>query len=83
MTTAAGSAPWDLFGYFGDHRAEVLRLLWSHTWLSLLPVVLGLVVAAFMAVVLVFMPRGLTGGVASVGDIRRRLARARGILSQT
>ena len=45
MTTAAGSAPWDLFGYFADHRAEVLRLLWSHTWLSVLPVLLGLLVA--------------------------------------
>jgi osmoprotectant transport system permease protein len=45
MTTAAGSAPWDLFGYFADHRAEVLDLLWSHTWLSLLPVVLGLLIA--------------------------------------
>jgi osmoprotectant transport system permease protein len=45
MTTAAGSAPWDLFGYFADHRAEVLDLLWSHAWLSLLPVVLGLLVA--------------------------------------
>jgi osmoprotectant transport system permease protein len=45
MTTAAGSAPWDLFGYFADHRADVLGLLWWHTWLSLLPVVLGLLVA--------------------------------------
>jgi osmoprotectant transport system permease protein len=45
MTVAAGSAPWDLFGYFADHRADVLGLLWWHTWLSLLPVVLGLLVA--------------------------------------
>ena len=45
MTSAAGSAPWDLFGYFADHRAEVLGLLWSHTWLSVLPVLLGLLVA--------------------------------------
>lgn len=45
MTSAAGSAPWDLFGYFADNRAEVLALLWSHTWLSVLPVVLGLAVA--------------------------------------
>jgi osmoprotectant transport system permease protein len=42
VITAAGSAPWDLFGYFGDHRAEVLRLLWDHVWLSVLPVLLGL-----------------------------------------
>ena len=45
MITAAGSAPWDLFSYFADHRAEVLDQLWSHTWLSVLPVVLGLVVS--------------------------------------
>lgn len=45
MNSAAGSAPWDLFGYFADHRAEVLSLLWSHTWLSVLPVVVGLVVS--------------------------------------
>jgi osmoprotectant transport system permease protein len=45
MTSAAGSAPWDLFGYFADHRAEVLGLLWSHIWLSVLPVVIGLLVA--------------------------------------
>jgi osmoprotectant transport system permease protein len=45
MTVAAGSAPWDLFGYFADHRAEVLDLLWSHAWLSVLPVVIGLVVS--------------------------------------
>lgn len=45
MSSAAGSAPWDLFGYFADHRAEVLDLLWAHTWLSVLPVVIGLLVA--------------------------------------
>ena len=51
MTTAAGSAPWDLFGYFADHRAEVLELLWSHAWLSLLPVVLGIVLCVLLALV--------------------------------
>ena len=45
MTSATGSAPWDLFGYFADHRAEVLGLLWSHTWLSVLPVIIGLLVS--------------------------------------
>ena len=45
MTSAAGSAPWDLFSYFADNCAEVLALLWSHTWLSVLPVLLGLAVA--------------------------------------
>lgn len=42
MISAAGSAPWNAVGYFTDHRAEVLHLLWSHAWLSVLPVVLGL-----------------------------------------
>jgi osmoprotectant transport system permease protein len=45
VITAAGSSPWDLFGYFTDHRAEVLRDLWAHTWLSVLPVVLGLAIS--------------------------------------
>jgi osmoprotectant transport system permease protein len=45
VTVAAGSAPWDLFGYFADHRAEVLDQLWQHIWLSILPVILGLVVS--------------------------------------
>jgi osmoprotectant transport system permease protein len=45
MTSAAGSAPWDLFGYFADHRSAVLSLLWSHAWLSVLPVLIGLVVS--------------------------------------
>jgi osmoprotectant transport system permease protein len=45
VIVAAGSAPWDLFGYFGDHRSEVLDQLWQHTWLSVLPVILGLVIS--------------------------------------
>ncbi|WP_249523313.1 ABC transporter permease [Modestobacter marinus] len=45
MTSPGGSAPWDLFGYFADHRDEVLALLWSHTWLSVLPVVFGLLLS--------------------------------------
>jgi branched-chain amino acid transport system permease protein len=66
-----------LDSFFSD--AETGAISWLHVGAGTSSVV----VAAFMAVVLVFMPRGLTGGVASVGDIRRRLARARGILSQT
>jgi osmoprotectant transport system permease protein len=45
VTVAAASTPWDLFGYFADHRAEVLDLLWSHAWLSVLPVLIGLAVS--------------------------------------
>ncbi|MGF7238871.1 MAG: ABC transporter permease [Frankia sp.] len=33
------------FGYFLDHRHQDLGWLWSHTWLSVLPVVIGLVIA--------------------------------------
>lgn len=45
MTLAAGTQPWDLFGYFADHRDHVLNLLWSHAWLSVLPVAIGLAVS--------------------------------------
>jgi osmoprotectant transport system permease protein len=45
VTVAAGSAPWDVVGYFTDHRAAVLDQLWEHTWLSVLPVILGLVIS--------------------------------------
>jgi osmoprotectant transport system permease protein len=31
--------------YFNDHAAEILGLLWAHTYLSVLPVVIGLVIA--------------------------------------
>lgn len=39
------SSPFQLFGYFGQHRAQVLSWLWSHAWLSVLPVLIGLAVA--------------------------------------
>ena len=42
---AAGSSPLDTFSYFGDHHSEVLSWLWSHAWLSVLPVLIGLVVS--------------------------------------
>lgn len=47
MTTLAapGSSPLDLFSYFSDHRSQVLSWLWSHAWLSVLPVVIGLVLS--------------------------------------
>jgi osmoprotectant transport system permease protein len=34
-----------VFGYFSDHVAEILGYLWNHTYLSIIPVVIGLVVA--------------------------------------
>lgn len=46
MTRAAdSSSPLQLFGYFTDHESQVLSWLWSHAWLSVLPVVIGLVVS--------------------------------------
>lgn len=45
MIVAAGSSPLDMFDYFSKHRSQVLSWLWSHTWLSVLPVAIGLVVS--------------------------------------
>jgi osmoprotectant transport system permease protein len=42
---SASSSPWHFLGYFLDHRPEVLGYLWDHTWLSVVPVVVGLVLA--------------------------------------
>lgn len=42
---AASSSPWAFWSYFLDHRSEDLHWLWAHTWLSVLPVVVGLVLA--------------------------------------
>jgi osmoprotectant transport system permease protein len=41
----ASSSPLHFFQYFLDHRSEDLELLWSHTWLSVVPVVVGLLIA--------------------------------------
>jgi osmoprotectant transport system permease protein len=41
----ASSSPLHFFQYFLDHRSEDLDLLWSHTWLSVVPVVVGLLIA--------------------------------------
>ena len=48
MTAAAAapsSSPWQFWQYFLDHRGQDLGWLWDHTWLSVLPVVVGLVIA--------------------------------------
>ncbi|PWJ25573.1 osmoprotectant transport system permease protein [Branchiibius hedensis] len=34
-----------MFSYFHDHFAEVMTELWAHTWLSTVPVVIGLLLA--------------------------------------
>jgi osmoprotectant transport system permease protein len=42
---SASSSPWHFFGYFMDHRSEDLGWLWTHAWLSVLPVMVGLLIA--------------------------------------
>jgi len=42
---SASSSPLHFFGYFLDHRSETLGWLWDHTWLSVVPVVVGLLLA--------------------------------------
>jgi osmoprotectant transport system permease protein len=42
---AATSSPLGTFSYFWDNHGEVLSWLWSHAWLSALPVIIGLIVA--------------------------------------
>ncbi len=42
---SASSSPWHFWGYFLDHRSEDLGYLWDHTWLSVVPVVVGLLLA--------------------------------------
>lgn len=45
LTALATSSPWGFWSYFLDHRSEDLGWLWDHTWLSVLPVVVGLLLA--------------------------------------
>jgi osmoprotectant transport system permease protein len=44
-SSSSSSSPLHFFGYFLDHRDQVLDYLWSHVWLSALPVIIGLVIA--------------------------------------
>ena len=39
------SSPWAFWSYFTDNRSTVLNYLWDHLYLSVLPVVIGLVIA--------------------------------------
>jgi osmoprotectant transport system permease protein len=42
---SASSSPWAFFSYFLDNTSKVLGLLWAHTWLSVVPVVIALLLA--------------------------------------
>lgn len=39
------SSPLNFWSYFMDHRSADLSLLWSHAWLSVVPVLIGLLLA--------------------------------------
>jgi osmoprotectant transport system permease protein len=43
--TGGDSSPWHFWGYFLDNRHDDLRYLWDHVYLSVLPVVLGLIIS--------------------------------------
>ncbi|UQX88745.1 ABC transporter permease subunit [Jatrophihabitans telluris] len=45
LADSANTSPWYFWGYFMDHRKEDLGWLWDHTWLSVVPVVVGLLIA--------------------------------------
>jgi osmoprotectant transport system permease protein len=45
MSGSASSSPWHFWGYFQDHMHEDLMFLWDHVYLSLLPVIIGLVIS--------------------------------------
>jgi len=42
---SANSSPWHFWGYFMDHRHDDLHYLWLHFYLSVLPVVIGLLIS--------------------------------------
>lgn len=45
LAATASSSPWAFLSYFHDHLSEDLSWLWAHTWLSILPVILGLLIS--------------------------------------
>jgi osmoprotectant transport system permease protein len=45
LAAGGDSSPWHFWGYFLDHRSEDLDFLWKHVYLSVLPVVLGLIIS--------------------------------------
>lgn len=45
ILAADASSPLNFWSYFIGHRSDVLSLLWTHTWLSVVPVIVGLLLA--------------------------------------
>jgi osmoprotectant transport system permease protein len=44
-SSSSSSSPWHFWGYFLDHRHDDLGYLWDHFYLSVLPVVIGLIIS--------------------------------------
>jgi osmoprotectant transport system permease protein len=42
---SSSSSPWHFFAYFLDNTSKVLGMLWAHTWLSVVPVAIALLLA--------------------------------------
>lgn len=45
MSAYVDTSPWGFAAYFKDHFGDVMHLLWAHFYLSVIPIVLGMVVA--------------------------------------
>ena len=45
ILAGANSSPLQFWSYFAEHQHVVLGWLWAHAWLSVLPVVVGLLIA--------------------------------------
>lgn len=45
LGAAPSSSPWAFWSYFMDHLDQDLAWLWAHVWLSIVPVVVGLLIA--------------------------------------
>ena len=45
LAADSNSSPWKFLSYFADHFSEVMGWFWAHTWLSVVPVVAGLLIA--------------------------------------
>lgn len=45
VLASSNSSPWQFWTYFQNHRSDDLRYLWDHVYLSVLPVIFGLIIA--------------------------------------
>jgi osmoprotectant transport system permease protein len=45
IASSSSSSPLYFWGYFFDHKHQNLQWLWDHAWLSVVPVIIGLIIA--------------------------------------